>query len=104
MCVKKKNKIPCLAEGCDSTRLDFWQILEIIFCFVFFQWLCTEFSKKLRRYLIPDPLGIRESFREIAARRKRVNVDLVSMTFVMYCGAERAKRDRATGCGRFLSC
>ena len=59
--------------------------------------------KKLRRYF-PDPLGIRESFPEIATRHNRVTFDLVSMTFVTYCGAERAKRDRATECGRFLSC
>ena len=57
--------------------------------------------KNLRRYF-PDPLGIRESFPEIAARHNRVNFDLVSMMFVTSCGAERAKRNRATGCGRLL--
>ena len=35
--------------------------------------------KKLRRYF-PDPLGIRESFREIAAWRKRVNGKLFKIT------------------------
>ena len=40
--------------------------------FFFFPTVMHRIFKKLRRYF-PIPLGIRESFREIAARRKRDN-------------------------------
>ena len=50
-------------------RLDFGQILEI---FLFFTTVMHRIFKKHRRYF-PIPLGIRESFCEIAAWRKRVN-------------------------------
>ena len=66
--VRQKLSIPCLEGGCDSVRLDFGQILEI---FIFFPMVMHRIFKKHRHYF-PISLGIRESFREIAARRKRV--------------------------------
>ena len=67
MCIKNFN--PRLAGGWDSARLDFGQIMEFFF---FLMVMHRIFKKKLRRYF-PDPLGIRESFREMLARCKRVN-------------------------------
>ena len=74
-------------------RLDFGQILDFFFFFFFFSTVMDRIFKKLRHYF-PIPLGIRESFREIAARRKRVNLDLVLMAFVTSWGAERVKKQR----------
>ena len=50
-------------------RLNFGQILD----FFFSPTVMHRIFKKLRRYF-PYSLGIQESFREIAARRKRVNI------------------------------
>ena len=50
-------------------RLDFGQIFLIFF----FPTVMHQIFKKHRHYF-PIPLSIRESFREIAARRKRVKL------------------------------
>ena len=73
----KNFKSPALREAVTARRLDFGQISEFFFFFFFFFFFPTvmhRFFKKLRRYF-PIPLGIQESFREIAARCKRVNIE-----------------------------
>ena len=54
--------------------------------------------KKLRHYF-PDPLSIRESFREIAARRKRVKKLRLLALAVKGCGATPSHVVALTGTG-----
>ena len=83
---KTLNPPPC--RGCDSARLDFGQILDFFF---FFQRLCTEFSKNF-----PIPLGIRESFREIVARCKRVKTSC-SLALEHFSSTRRYKHHQNKG-------
>ena len=82
-------------------RLDFGQILEIFFFFSP-NGYAPNFQKKHRCYF-PIPLGIRESFREIAARRKRVkdNIGPQGQGHLSHqelgCGSSQAETTDKTG-------
>ena len=99
----KNFKSPALR---DAGNLRHWILgKHWIFFFFFFPTVTHRIFKKLRRYF-PDPLATRESFRKIAARRKRVNTNQAKyeiflpkaltltffwMMFGTSCGAERVK-------------